>query len=170
MGSRQPRPVRARHREIAAGAVREVHGAGGGPRRVLGVTVSGSELDEDSNAKVEARLYGRTATVRVEMTARYPDPIRGIAAEVRRIVIERLRVLADVEASLVDVEVSVCANRARRGVTSSCCASPHLRAAALLLLGAAIAASAIAGPVTEAMALPVDELSRSAVLPVVGRS
>jgi uncharacterized alkaline shock family protein YloU len=103
--------------KIAAGAVREVHGAGGGPRRVLGVTVSGSELDEDSNAKVEARLYGRTATVRVEMTARYPDPIRGIAAEVRRIVIERLRVLADVEASLVDVEVvglSKAAARRRR--------------------------------------------------------
>ena len=85
--------------------------------RVLGVTVSGSELDEDSNAKVEARLYGRTATVRVEMTARYPDPIRGIAAEVRRTVIERLRVLAGVEASLVDVEVvglSKAAARRRR--------------------------------------------------------
>lgn len=103
--------------KIAAGAVREVDGAGGGPRRVLGVTVSGSELDEDSNAKVEARLYGRTATVRVEMTARYPDPIRGIAAEVRRTVIERLRVLAGVEASLVDVEVvglSKAAARRRR--------------------------------------------------------
>lgn len=103
--------------KIAAGAVREVDGAGGGPRRVLGVTVGGSELDEDSNAKVEARLYGRTATVRVEMTARYPDPIRGIAAEVRRIVIERLRVLAGVEASLVDVEVvglSKAAARRRR--------------------------------------------------------
>lgn len=103
--------------KIAAGAVREVDGAGGGPRRVLGVTVSGSELDEDSNAKVDARLYGRTATVRVEMTARYPDPIRGIAAEVRRTVIERLRVLAGVEASLVDVEVvglSKAAARRRR--------------------------------------------------------
>jgi uncharacterized alkaline shock family protein YloU len=91
--------------KIAAGAVREVDGAGGGPRHVLGVAVGGSELDEDRDAKVEARLYGTTATVHVEMTARYPAPIRGIAAEVRRTIIGRLRVLAQVEASFVDVEV-----------------------------------------------------------------
>jgi uncharacterized alkaline shock family protein YloU len=89
---------------IAAQLVSEVDAAGGSARRVLGVAVSGSGLDQ--SAQVSADIAGRTAALTVQMSVAYPASVSGTAREARQRLIARIADLTGYTVSRVDVTVT----------------------------------------------------------------
>lgn len=89
--------------KITARAVHGIAEAGGGIRRVLGVTVG--ELTETSDAQVRAHVDGDLATVTVTMGVHWPASITAVADQVRRRTREDVARLAGIDVRRIDIEV-----------------------------------------------------------------
>lgn len=88
---------------IAAEAVREVAGAAGTGRRVLGVTVG--TADTESAPTVHAHVDGPVVTVEVEMAVAYPAPVLEVSRRARRRIILRVAELTGLDVRRVDIAV-----------------------------------------------------------------
>ncbi len=89
--------------KVAAQAVGEVGRAGGTPRRVLGQTVRRASATGPVSAR--ARVDGPTVSLTVSMSVVWPAPVPEVAAEVRRIVRERVAQICGMRVTDVDVVV-----------------------------------------------------------------
>ncbi len=90
--------------KVAAEAVREIDNATGSPRRLLGISLSST--DENTGAKVSARVDDDTAVVEVTMTVIYPASIQQVTRQTRQHVRERVKELTGVTVHEVDITVS----------------------------------------------------------------
>ena len=88
---------------VAAQAAAEIRHTGGAARRVAGMAM-GRESGEGL-ARVSARVDGHLALIEMRLTVDYPAPVRTLAREVRRHVIERVAGLTGLEVRHVDIEV-----------------------------------------------------------------
>lgn len=89
---------------IAQQVVREVEGAGGSVRRLLGVAVGASGLDQD--AQVSVTTAGGAAALTLQLSVAYPASVAGTARAVRQQLIERFHGLTDHSLSRVDITVT----------------------------------------------------------------
>jgi len=89
--------------KVAAQAVTEVDRATGAPRTVLGQALG--RATEDSPARTSALVDGDLITVTVSMSVRWPAPVREVAAQVRRRVVERVQELTGLQVVEVDIDV-----------------------------------------------------------------
>lgn len=89
---------------VAAQAAAEVGHTGGAARQVAGLAM-GRESGEGL-ARVSARVDGHLALIEIRLTADYPAPVRTLAREVRRHVMERVAGLTGLEVRHVDIEVT----------------------------------------------------------------
>jgi uncharacterized alkaline shock family protein YloU len=100
---------------VAGFAVTRVEGASAAPRRVLGVTVR--EAKPDTQASVQARVNGSTATIDATVAIAWPDSVAAVAERLRRQVREDVENITGVRVDHVDIDVvsmSVPAARRRR--------------------------------------------------------
>lgn len=88
---------------LAARAVTEVEQTGGAARQLIGVTI-GRQTGEGT-ARVSARVDGNLAMIEMRLSLAYPAPVRALARDVRRHVIERVTGLTGLEIRHVDIEV-----------------------------------------------------------------
>ncbi len=77
--------------------------AGGTSGGFLGI---GTHTDLSARPKVEVELYGKSATVALDLSIAYPTPIRPATDRVRHHLIERVQALAGVEVTRVDITVT----------------------------------------------------------------
>ncbi|MGB7449352.1 MAG: Asp23/Gls24 family envelope stress response protein [Ornithinimicrobium sp.] len=89
--------------KIAAQAASEIPSAGGRSGGVLGV---GDHADLGTRPTVSADLSGASANLVIEVSLAYPSPIADCARQIRERVVGRVRDLAGVEVSRVDVVVT----------------------------------------------------------------
>ena len=89
---------------VAARAVAEVEQTGGAARQLIGITI-GRQAGEGA-ARVHARTEGHLAMIEMRLSLAYPAPVRALAGEVRRHVIERVTGLTGYEVRHVDIEVA----------------------------------------------------------------
>lgn len=88
---------------VATHAVTDVERAAGAPRTVLGQSVG--RVDEDTPARTSATVDGDLVTVSVSMSVAYPSPVREVAAQVRRRVIDRVQYITGLQVAEVDIDV-----------------------------------------------------------------
>ena len=89
---------------VAAQAAAEVEQTGGAARQLIGITI-GRQAGEGA-ARVHARTEGHLAMIEMRLSLAYPAPVRALAGEVRRHVIERVTGLTGYEVRHVDIEVA----------------------------------------------------------------
>jgi uncharacterized alkaline shock family protein YloU len=89
--------------KVAARAVSEVDLATGAPRTVFGQTLGRAR--EDSPARTAARVDGGLVTVTVSMSVAWPAPVREVAAQVRRRVVQRVEEIVGLRVAEVDIDV-----------------------------------------------------------------
>lgn len=88
---------------VAGYAVTQVEGASAAPRRVLGVNVG--EARPGSEASVQARVDGRTATVEATIAVEWPRPVTAVAQQLRTQVRAEVLRLTEVQVAHVDIDV-----------------------------------------------------------------
>lgn len=88
---------------VAIQAVREVAGAAGSGRQVLGHTI-GSRGVQDP-ATVRAHVDGEVASLDVEMTVIYPAPVLGVTRRTRHHIIDRIVELTGLSVRRLDITV-----------------------------------------------------------------
>ncbi|EHR52673.1 hypothetical protein SacmaDRAFT_4488 [Saccharomonospora marina XMU15] len=89
---------------IAVHAAREVEGVGGSARRLLGVRVSGEAPQRSVQA--DARVRAGTASLRMQLSVRYPTPVARTVEQARDHVMRRVTELTGLAVSRVDVTVT----------------------------------------------------------------
>jgi uncharacterized alkaline shock family protein YloU len=89
---------------VATQAVAEVEQAGGAARQLMGITI-GRRAGEGP-ARVSARIDGPLAMIELRLSLAYPAPVRTLAQEVRRHVMERVAGITGLEVRHVDIEVA----------------------------------------------------------------
>ena len=89
--------------KVAGQAAIEVDHVTGVPRRVLGQTLG--KVKADSHARASAKVDGSIVSVSISIAVEYPTPVRVVAAEVRRRVVEQVRALCGLQVVEVHVDV-----------------------------------------------------------------
>jgi uncharacterized alkaline shock family protein YloU len=89
--------------KVAGKAAVEVDHVTGVPRRLLGQTLG--KVKADSQARASAKVDGSLVSVSVSVAVEYPMPVRQVAADVRRHVIDQVGMLCGLQ--VVDVHVDV---------------------------------------------------------------
>jgi uncharacterized alkaline shock family protein YloU len=89
--------------KVAGQAAIEVEHVTGVPRRLLGQTLG--KVKADSQARASAKVDGSVVSVSVTVAVEYPEPVRTVAAEVRRQVMDTVGRLCGLQ--VVDVHVDV---------------------------------------------------------------
>lgn len=88
--------------KIASQAAREISAIGGTTGGFLGI---GSHASLSNRPSVDVDLSGRTATIQVDVAIAYPSPIAEGAEQVRTHMMSRVKELAGVTVSRVDVRI-----------------------------------------------------------------
>lgn len=86
---------------IVAAAADEIGRTAGTSRRILGISLGHSE-----RPNAQAEVNGDVVTATVSLAVHYPSPVRQVAAEVRRHVMERVEELTGLRVAEVDVKVA----------------------------------------------------------------
>lgn len=89
--------------KIAGQAAAEIASAGGRSGGFLGF---GTHTDLSARPKVDVSLFGRTATIEMAVAVAYPTSIRRSTERVRRQVVQRVKELAGVEVTRVDITLT----------------------------------------------------------------
>ncbi len=89
--------------KVAARAATEVERATGTPRTVLGRTLG--RATEDSAVRTSADVDGDLVTVTVSIAVEWPTPVREVAAEVRRRIVQRIEEIVGLQVVEVDIDV-----------------------------------------------------------------
>jgi len=89
--------------KVVSQVIREVPGAQGVGRRVLGRPLRGVKPDE--SARVDADVDGGLVTLAASISVQYPQPIREVTAQIRRRVVERVRQMLALEVVRFDIDV-----------------------------------------------------------------
>ncbi len=89
--------------KVAARAATEVERATGAPRTVLGRTLG--RATEDSAVRTSADVDGDLVTVTVSIAVEWPTPVREVAAEVRRRIVQRIEEIVGLQVVEVDIDV-----------------------------------------------------------------
>lgn len=89
--------------KIASTAAAEVDLATGAVRSVLGVRLG--TLSLDSRPRVDVVVHGGVASVAVQLSVRYPAPVRAVTRQVRGRVAARVHELTGLEVAAVDIDV-----------------------------------------------------------------
>lgn len=90
--------------KVAAQAVSEVEQTGGVARELIGITLG--RQTGAGQARVSARIDGHLTMIELRLAVDYPAPVRTLAREVRRHVIEQVTRLTGLEVRHVDIEVA----------------------------------------------------------------
>ena len=104
---------------VAGYAATQVPGASAAPRRVLGIDLG--DARPDSEAVVQARVDGRTATVAATLAVEWPRPVREVARQFRE------HVRADERDGLTVVHAGAPTDAVEDEATALRGASAHLR-------------------------------------------
>ena len=88
---------------VAGYAATQVEGASAAPRRLLGINVG--DARPESEASVQARVDGRTATVEATIAVEWPRPVKAVAQQLRTRVREDVLRLTDVQVAHIDIDV-----------------------------------------------------------------
>ncbi len=88
---------------VAGYAATLVPGASAAPRRVLGINVG--DARPDSEASVQARVDGRTATVEATIAVTWPHSVREVAGLLRERIRADVRYVTGVQVAHIDLEV-----------------------------------------------------------------
>lgn len=88
---------------VAGHAVTLVEGASAAPRRVLGVTVG--EARADTEASVEARVDGHTATIDATVAIGWPASIGAVSARLRERIRQDVERMTGVRVDHIDIDV-----------------------------------------------------------------
>ncbi len=89
--------------KVAGQAAIEVEHVTGVPRRVLGQTLG--KVKPDSQARASAKVDGSVVSISVSVAVEYPEPVREVAAQVRRQVMDTVGHLCGLH--VIDVHVDV---------------------------------------------------------------
>lgn len=89
---------------IAVHAAGEVEGVGGSAHRVLGVRVSGEAPERAVHA--DARVSGGTASLRMQLSVRYPNPVARTVEQARDHIVRTVTALTGLAVSRVNVTVT----------------------------------------------------------------
>jgi uncharacterized alkaline shock family protein YloU len=88
---------------VAVQAVREVAGAAGSGRRVLGHAVGSTGISDP--ATVRAHVDGAVVSLDVEMTVVYPAPVLAVSRRTRHHIIDRIVELTGLSVRRIDITV-----------------------------------------------------------------
>lgn len=88
---------------VAGYAATQVPGASAAPRRVLGINLG--DARPDSEAAVQARVDGRTATVEATIAVEWPRSVREVARQFREHIRADVLHLTGVQVAHIDIEV-----------------------------------------------------------------
>lgn len=86
---------------IVSAAADEIGKTAGTSRRILGITLGQSDRPD-----AQAEVNGDVVTATVSLAVHYPSPVRHVAAEVRRHVMERVEELTGLRVAEVDIKVA----------------------------------------------------------------
>lgn len=89
---------------MAARITTEEPGVGGAARRVLGVAVTGEDVDRAP--QVEATIAGEVVSLRVRLSVTYPAPVHAVTDRVRHRLMDRIGELTGKQVRMVDVVVA----------------------------------------------------------------
>jgi uncharacterized alkaline shock family protein YloU len=90
--------------KVAAQAVHEIDHATGTSRRVLGITLG--TTDQDTRARVDARVDDDTATIEITMTVIYPASVQHVTRRTRQHVRERVSDLTGITVQEVNITIA----------------------------------------------------------------
>lgn len=90
--------------KVAAQAVSEVEQTGGVARELIGIPLG--RQSGAGQARVSAHIDGHLTMIELRLAVNYPAPVRTLAREVRRHVIEQVTRLTGLEVRHVDIEVA----------------------------------------------------------------
>ncbi|RBY77599.1 Asp23/Gls24 family envelope stress response protein [Geodermatophilus sp. TF02-6] len=88
---------------VAGYAVTRVEGASAAPRRLLGVNVG--DARSTTEASVDARVDGSTATVDASIAVSWPASVRAVTDRVRRQIRQDVRHLTGIRIDHIDIDV-----------------------------------------------------------------
>lgn len=89
--------------KIAAQAAWEVEHVGAASGGILGI---GARRDFERRPRAEAKLYGQSAVITLDLGVTYPLPLRQTTAHIREHVIERVEYLTGLRVEQLDIKVS----------------------------------------------------------------
>lgn len=89
--------------KIAAQAAWEVDSVGSASGGVLGI---GARREFNQRPAGQARIFGQSAVIDLDLGIAYPAPLRATAARIREHVIERVEHLTGLKAEQVDIKIS----------------------------------------------------------------
>lgn len=90
--------------KIAARAATDVEQAAGSSRRLLGISIGGVPATQP--ARVDVMVDGDVAFVHVELSVRWPSPVRDVSREVRAQITDQVTSLTGLTVAEVDIDVT----------------------------------------------------------------
>ncbi|MDO4253609.1 MAG: Asp23/Gls24 family envelope stress response protein [Kocuria sp.] len=89
--------------KIAAQAAWEIDQVGAASGGILGI---GARRDFERRPQAEAKIYGQSAVITLDVGVAYPAPLRNTAARIREHVIQRVEQLTGLRVDQIDLKIS----------------------------------------------------------------